>query len=265
MQVKIFKSAKTVDLAMADSEITVVQPELSSSAAKPRKRKSPSDAQASGTKKTKAAATGTKRRPANNGFGRGKKAIENVHKLLGDLGIVNPESVSSCLKAGILNGSITLKRSEDDPDGEYGLDQVIVTGSCLVCGEEDLKCTLRDVLYQPDYGGLDYEDGGLEAPFKCKDEDCSLGIYVTGMCSGSPGFDTGKFHNHCRECPQFGTCIGDYREAHCYNCGKHYFAGMMGGPCFNCEGKKKGRGKGRSGGGGGGGRRQWVWTFVGAH
>jgi hypothetical protein len=35
--------------------------------------------------------------------------------------------------------------------------QVLKVGGCLVCGE-DLKCTIKDVLYQPDYGGNDYED-----------------------------------------------------------------------------------------------------------
>lgn len=250
------------------AETTTVQPELSSSTTKPRKRKSPSDAQAS-TKKTKSASTGTKKRgrpAANNGFGSGKKAVENVHKLLSDLGVENVYNVSNCLKAGILNGSITLKKPEDDSEGKYGLDQVLVTGNCLVCGEGDLECTVRDVLYQPDYGGGDYEDGGEEAPFKCSDDDCGLGIYVTGMCGGSPEFDSGKFHNHCKECPLFGMCIGDYREVHCYNCGDHYFAGGMGGSCYNCKGKgskKKagGRGKGRRGGGG----RQWVWAYVGGH
>lgn len=249
------------------AETAAVQPELSSSTAKSRKRKSPTDAQTS-SKKAKASSSGTAkrgRRPANNGFGRGKKAIENVHKLLSDLGVENPDSVSSCLKAGILKGTITLKRPEEDPDGEYGLDQVLVTGSCLVCGEDDLKCTIRDVLHQPDYGGCDYEDGGLDAPFKCKDDECGLGLYVTGMCSGNAGFDSGKFHNHCKECPQFGTCIGDYREAHCFDCGKHYFAGLMGGPCYNCERKKNGGGrrKGHGGGGGGGSLEQFMLAFLG--
>ena len=32
--------------------------------------------------------------------------------------------------------------------------------------------------------------------------------------------DSGKFHNHCTECPDLGKCIGDYREAHCERCGK---------------------------------------------
>ena len=32
-------------------------------------------------------------------------------------------------------------------------------GRCLVnCGAL-VRCTVRDVLYQPDYGGLDYEEG----------------------------------------------------------------------------------------------------------
>lgn len=39
----------------------------------------------------------------------------------------------------------------------YVLVQVLMEGKCLVCGE-NLKCTIRDVLYQPDYAGTDYED-----------------------------------------------------------------------------------------------------------
>jgi len=56
-------------------------------------------------------------------------------------------------------------------------------------------------------------------------------MYVTGICSGRPNFDSGKFHNHCTRCPDFGQCIGDYREAHCGRCGGHYFAGLSGFKC----------------------------------
>lgn len=195
---------------------------------------------------------------ANDGFGKGKKGIENVHQLLSDLGVDRPESVSSCLKAGILNGCITLKRPAEDPEGKHGLDQVIVTGDCLSCGEENMPCRIRDILYQPDYGGGDYEDGGMEAPFKCVDEDCGLGMYVTNLCSSAPHFDSGKFHNHCQACPLFGVCIGDYREVHCDRCGGHYFAGGMGGSCYNCKGKGLGKKRGR----GGRGRRTWCWVHT---
>ena len=67
-------------------------------------------------------------------------------------------------------------------------------------------------------------------------------MYVTGLCGGQPSFDSGKFHNHCTDCPDFGTCIGDYREAHCMDCGKHWFSGMSGFPCSHCGG---GHGGGR--------------------
>ena len=36
--------------------------------------------------------------------------------------------------------------------------QVLVTDSCCYKCGEDVTCTVRDVLYQPDYGGNDYED-----------------------------------------------------------------------------------------------------------
>ena len=95
------------------------------------------------------------------------------------------------------------------------------------------------MLDQPTYGGGDYEDGGIEGAVQC--EDC-CGMYVTGLCEGRAQFDSGKFHNHCTQCPDFGICIGDYREAHCEDCGKHWFAGMSGFACSHCGG---GRGDGR--------------------
>ena len=235
---------------------TATESVLPTTKSKPSKRKASGSAVTpTATKKrkdTKSDSTSKRgRRPANNGFGSGKKAVENIHKLLSDLGVEEPKKVSCCLKAGILNGCIVLKRPAEDPEGQYGLDQVLTTGDCLICDEEDLTCRIRNILYQPDYGGGDYEDGGEEAPFKCTGEDCDLGIYITGLCSGSPTFDSGKFHNHCKECPLFGICIGDYREVHCRKCGDHFFAGGMGGSCYNCKGKGKGKK-------GGGGKGRWV-------
>ena len=36
--------------------------------------------------------------------------------------------------------------------------QVIARGNCLTECDSDLECTIKDILYQPDYGGMDYED-----------------------------------------------------------------------------------------------------------
>ena len=47
----------------------------------------------------------------------------------------------------------------------------------------------------------------MEATLRCPGEECG-GVYVTRICQGDPTFDSGKFHNHCTECPGFGTCIG---------------------------------------------------------
>ena len=65
------------------------------------------------------------------------------------------------------------------------------------------------------------------------------------MCEGNMRFDSGKFHNHCSECPNHGKCT---------DCGSHYFSGLSGFPCDTCERRKEGfggpRGRGRRGGGG---------------
>lgn len=57
------------------------------------------------------------------------------------------------------------------------------------------------------------------------------------MCQGKARLESGKFHNHCTECPDFGVCIGDYRVCHCGICGHHYFTGGSGFPCNKCGGK----------------------------
>ena len=94
-------------------------------------------------------------------------------------------------------------------------------------------CTIGDALWQSTYGGCDYEDGGLDAPVQC--EDC-CGNYITALCTSRPHFDSGKFHNHCTQCPDFGECIYDYRNEHCEDCGSHYFAGLSGFACSECGG-----------------------------
>lgn len=155
---------------------------------------------------------------------RGLSSSKAVNDALMAAGYSNPERASSCARKAIQKGFFSIDN----------LDEIVFSGSCLCC-EKTLSCTLRDVLDQPDYGGGDYEDGGQQGALQC--EDCESGCYVTSMCEGHPQVDSGKFHNHCTECPGFGKCIGDYREAHCSNCGKHYFMGLSGFPC-SCQGDK---------------------------
>ena len=150
-----------------------------------------------------------------------KAGLEKIHEKLKKLGITDPERVSDCVKAGIMNGKVKLS-------GKEPLDNHLVTDKCPECSSS-ITVTLRDVLYQSDCGG-DYEEGGEGSSVKCSD-DCP-GIYITDICKGKPAFDSGKFFNHCSVCPAFGECIHDYRNAHCYNCQEHFFMGLTG---FNCE------------------------------
>ncbi|XP_013394232.1 uncharacterized protein LOC106161755 [Lingula anatina] len=151
-------------------------------------------------------------------------SVADVHQLLSCCGVKNPEKVNKCLKRGILLGHVKLT-------GKKSLKTVIAEGNCASC-EEEMAATVKDILYQKEYGGSDYENGGQEASVKCETEDCGQGMYVTGVCYGEACFDSGKFHNHCTECPDFGECLGDYREAHCEECGGHYYAGGSGScPC----------------------------------
>ena len=142
--------------------------------------------------------------------------------LLGLDNTIRVNEVSRCLKRGIAFGVVTL---------DQGLDTVLVKGQCLCCSNA-VSCTVRDALYQPDYGGDDYcpcDHGAVE----CKGEDDCGRFYVTGMCNGMRRIDSGKYHNHCNECDGLGECQGDSRNAHCYQCGEHYFAGSWG--RFRCQ------------------------------
>ena len=171
-----------------------------------------------------------------------KTKLEKITELLKAIGD-KPEPKDyrgrgNCVRAAIYRGHVKLTGKPSD------MDQVVARGM-FVCGHTG-KATLRDLLNQPDYAGLDYEDGQENATVFCdkyytgleKHEECRMGMgrtYVTELCSGGFHFDTGKFHNHCYVCENFGTCISDYRMAHCVHCGKHFWAGIMGDKC-DCQG-----------------------------
>ena len=146
--------------------------------------------------------------------GRGKPAshlaCSEVDRLLAAVG-VKVGSASLCVKAAIQRGHIKVTGQEAD------LEQVVLSAEGE-CGHT-IRASLGALLQQPDYAGLDYEDGLQEATVLCSEEGCGEDgegrTYVTGLCEGRPRFDSGKFHNHCTECPGFGQCIHDYREAHC--------------------------------------------------
>ena len=146
---------------------------------------------------------------------------------------IKAERVSCCVKSAMGKGHILLTGDKAD------LEQVIIEGQYE---GDTVKVLLKDVLYQPDYAGMDYEDGCQDATAVCSccdPDNYPCKCYVTRICEGNPQFDSGKFHNHCTECKCCGKCIDDYREAHCQKCNKHWFAGLSGFPCDNCQRKKQ--------------------------
>jgi len=173
-------------------------------------------------------------------------SVEEVDRRLMALGVDAEKlkaeyyQVSKCVRSAIQKGYIKVK-GEDKEE----LNQVVFKGTFDNCGHE-INVKLCDVLYQPDYAGLDYEDGCLNATVICQEvedgEECEEGrSYLTEICTGRPSFDDGKYHNHCDACPGFGKCIGDYREAHCHHCGRHYWRGLMGGSCDRCPAGRRER------------------------
>lgn len=145
---------------------------------------------------------------------------KQVHAMLRNAGVDDPEDVNKCLKRGIQRGYFVI-------DGPDSLDTVILEEKCSNC-KKDLEVTIRDALYQPSMGD-DYSDRDNEGAVHCGgDDEFCYRMYIIRLCEGAPRLDCGKFHNHCEECPGFGKCIGDYREAHCASCGKHWFAGSGG-------------------------------------
>jgi len=234
-----------LDLPAIEENKEMGKPEGQTAATTPRAKKlkkKPTKRKASQSKKKKS----TKRKAPPYSDGQSKKItkvrskrktkVEKINDQLSAIGIdiSGNDRIGNCARAAIYKGFIKLTGDVSD------LDQVLLSGE-LYCGHQ-CTVTLRSLLRQPDYAGLDYEDGLQEATVFCdlnteanNYEECYEGrTYVTSMCEGNPTFDSGKFHNHCVDCKNFGKCIGDYREVHCGMCGKHYFSGLSGFPC-PCE------------------------------
>lgn len=155
--------------------------------------------------------------------------MEEVNNLMEEKGLGN---VNDCLKRGILLGYIKIKNKNKD--------SVIYRGHCLNCNGE-VQCTLGDASRQGNIGD-DYEDGNEGGAVKCHacsaDYECAYKMYITCLCKTRPFLSEGKFHNHCSECPEFGTCLGDYRDRHCFNCKGHYFGGGFCDECGADHGEK---------------------------
>ncbi len=135
--------------------------------------------------------------------------------------------LSCCARLGLARGAFGFEFT----GAKSELDRPFVIG-CNTC-DKKLRCTIADLLCQPDSSGCDYEDGGMEAILQCK--KCGGGTYVSDLCNGKPESDSGKFTNHCSEencLGGLGVCIYDYRNRHCDFCWGHYFNGLMG--AFAC-------------------------------
>ncbi len=147
-----------------------------------------------------------------------------VRKLLESAGYT--DSASKCAMAAIGRRFIAFSGLPKELDEVVVFDGKPLEVTC--CGAV-LRPTLRELLKQGDDGN-DYEEGGEGASLKCS--ECQSGVYVINLCGGAPAGNCGKGYNHCTVCKGFGRCLFDYREAHCFECGKHYYAGGFSGcPC----------------------------------
>lgn len=163
--------------------------------------------------------------------------VEEVHVVLIEkCGVTEKKlkRVSCCLKRAMLMKHVDVTA----PD--FGRDTLVLESVCTGCNQP-LKATVGNILFQLDYAGTDYEEDGQNASIHCK--KCKSGNYVSFLCMNEPEFNSGKSHNHCKECSDFGQCIGDYRQTHCQVCGSHFFAGSMGSfSCHDCGAKDEGFG-----------------------
>jgi len=168
----------------------------------------------------------------------------HVDELLRNVGVLRTSKVSLCVKAAIFNGHIDV--NENMLDLKAVILEIVDENYCPC--RQTFTATLENLMYQPDHGGYDREELNL-ATVKCScasgcfNKDCDVNslfpsphaIYVTNICKGSPTVTTGHYHNHCDECPNFGMCIGDYRESHCLSCHEHFFKNGIEGLCTNCN------------------------------
>ena len=155
----------------------------------------------------------------------GHVGCTEVDRALEALG-VNPKNANLCTKAAIMRGHIKIRGQAGD------LEQEIIKEKGE-CGHM-IIATLGDLLKQ-----ADYVEGCANASVTCKECNYERTCVAT-VCEGNFSFGSGKVHYHCRQCPGFGQCNGDHRDAHCSSCGgigcgKHYFRGMTGFSCDNCN------------------------------
>ena len=175
-----------------------------------------------------------------------KFTVEEVNAQLKAVGFESDDSdgyfsgsCGGCVKQGMVEGKVSLPQVEAD------LHAIFWTGTCNEC-DDPVSVTLLDVLNQADYGGSDYPDN-TDGAIDCEAcGDYGGRQYLTGICYGKPQAISGKFHNHCTQCPEFGECIGDYRTSHCSVCGEHWFQGNSGFPCTGCGSRDGAKRKGIS-------------------
>ena len=162
------------------------------------------------------------------------RKMKFVEKRLALVKVKNAKRVSTCVKAAISNGFIKILGSAG-----HDLRREIISGP-LQCGH-NCTATLADVLYQPDFVGVDPNTLSRLATVFCSfysNGSCPEGwAFVTGMCKGKPRFDwTGESVNHCKKCDSvFGECADDYKSTHCPKCGDHYSTAC----CSNCFPEKE--------------------------
>jgi len=84
--------------------------------------------------------------------------VELVNFKIGKLG-VDIDHNSCCVKAAMFKGLINLTGNSSD------LEHLIIEGN--TGNRHKYKVYLKHILYQPDYGGTDYENGASESPVIC--------------------------------------------------------------------------------------------------
>lgn len=151
-----------------------------------------------------------------------KTKMEEIIEKLEAIGHKRTFGYGDCARRAIYKGFIKMKWDSSD------LEQTVHSGVLQNCGHSK-DVTLLELLQQRDYAGYDFifHPFHEETTVKCDvDNNCKGSVYVTGMCSGNPRFDSGESHSHCNLCPNFGQCLGHYHEGHCTMCGNHYYRGL---------------------------------------